>query len=78
MSLKIDMLRKEETQKLLLRDVGSMGCYLPCRESLEVLVRKVFSSHFINSQAFIKLLLSASTKESCHSLAALGFAAESL
>lgn len=39
---------------------------------------QVFPTHLINLQVFIKLPLSASTKDSCHSLVPFGFAAESL
>lgn len=51
--------------------MGSMG-YRLCREISSIPI------HLINLQVFIKLPLSASTKESCHSLVTLGFSAESL
>lgn len=51
--------------------------YLLSYESHKTLVHKAFPTHFINSQALIKLLLSV-TELSCHSFVTLESAAESL
>jgi len=78
LSLEIDMLRQAViwNQKALTKAQGWV--IFLCHESLEIQICKVFPTHYINSQAFIKLLLSASTKESCYSLIILKFAAEAL
>lgn len=52
--------------------------YRLCHELLDIQIRKDFPTHYINSQASIKLLLFASTKESCYSSFTLEFASEAL